>query len=234
MKPAAFLGIIPARGGSKGVPRKNVRCLAGQPLIHYTLQAAGASRALARYVVSTEDEEIAAIARAQGCPVVLRPAHLAADDAPMVPVMVHALEECRRNGEGYDYAVLLQPTTPLRTAQDIDACAEMAAASGADAVVSVCKVPGHYHPDWQFIIRRERLELHNGAPIERIKPRRQALSETYTRNGAVYVVRTALLLDRRVLFGPQTLAYVMPERRSVNIDSETDFAFAEHLLSAKT
>jgi CMP-N-acetylneuraminic acid synthetase len=229
----SFLGIIPARGGSKGVPRKNARLVAGRPLLEYTVEAARASRRLTGYAVSTEDEEIASLARSLGCPVVVRPADLARDETPMVPVMIHAVEECQKAGTRYDYAVLLQPTSPLRTAQDIDSCAELAACPGTDAVVSVTSVPGHYHPDWQFIIQDGRLALYSGRALAQTIARRQLLGETYTRNGAIYVVRVGLLIEERSLFGANTVAYVMPDARSVNIDSERDLAMAECLLRSR-
>lgn len=226
------LGIIPARGGSKGVPRKNIRPLAGRPLVAYSIEAAKTSRLLTRFVMSTDDPEIAEIARSFECDVIMRPKELATDHAPTLPVVTHVIEVLQTAGETYDCIVLLQPTTPLRTAKDIDASLVLLDQSGADAVVSVAEVPGHYHPDWQFTLSDSALYLYNGQPMDRLIPRRQMLSKTYTRNGAIYAVRVRFLLEHKALIGPTTCAYLMPESRSVNIDSELDFQFAELLLQS--
>lgn len=227
------VGIIPARGGSKGIPRKNVRLLAGQPLIAHSIKAARGSR-LSAVVVTTDDDEIAAVAQELACPVIRRPADLAADTTPMPPVLVHALATLRTQGQQFDYMVLLQPTAPLRRSADIDACLRLLQESGADTVVSVAPVPGHYHPDWQFTIDAEQgqaLHLYNGKPWDQLVARRQNLATTYTRNGAIYACRTALITERQTLYGANVQAYIMPAERSVNIDGELDFALAELLLT---
>ncbi len=223
------VGIIPARGGSKGIPRKNLRLLAGKPLIAHTIEAAQASH-LSVLAVSTDDAEIAAAGQAHGCRVIQRPEALAADDAAMTPVVIHALRALINAGEQFDYVMLLQPTAPLRTSADIDAALALLIESGADTVVSVTPVPGHCHPDWQFVIEGDRLRLYNGEPWENLIPRRQLLSPSYTRNGAVYACRASVLLEQGSLYGADVRAYVMPESRSVNIDSELDLALAELLL----
>lgn len=229
----SVLGIIPARGGSKGVTRKNIRRLAGYPLIAYTIDAARKSRLLTKYVVSTEDAEIVACAQASTAEVIIRPADLSEDATPILSVLFHVIEALLAEGESYDYTLLLQPTTPLRTAQDIDNSLELLISSGAESVVSVTPVPGHYHPDWQFTIENESLKLYNGRDLSEIVPRRQMLSPTYTRNGAIYAVRTEFLLNHHSLFCPKTLAYVMPAERSINIDDELDLRLAELLMMQK-
>lgn len=223
------LGLIPARGGSKGVPRKNIRLLAGRPLIDHTLAAACASAALTTVVVTTDDDEIAAIAETHNRRALRRPPELAADDTPMLPVIRHALDTLTAQGESFDAVALLQPTAPLRTAADIDAGVALLT-SEVDAVVAVTAVPGHHHPDWQFILVDGQLRLYNGRPIGQIITQRQALSTTYTRNGALYVTTTRALAAYGTLYGERVRAYIMPAERSINIDGELDFLLAEALL----
>ncbi len=142
-----ILGVIPARGGSKSVPRKNIALVHGKPLIAYTIEAAQHSRLLTHFLVSSDDPEIIAVARKYGAPVpFVRPAELATDIAPTLPVVQHAVGEMERmHGITYDFVVLLQPTTPLRLPEDIDAALEKLVATGANSVISVCDV-GAYHP----------------------------------------------------------------------------------------
>ena len=225
------LGIIPARGGSKGVPRKNIRQVAGRPLIAYTINAARASRYLSASVVTTDDLQIAQISEALGCQVIMRPSELAADETPMFPVMMHVLDTLSAQDEKYDSVVLLQPTAPLRTGEDIDTCLEILETSGADSVISVAPVPGHYHPDWQFLIEDGKLVLYSGAPLGQIVPRRQSLSLTFTRNGAIYACRTEVLYKHGMFYSADVRAYVMPPEHSINIDSELDLLLAEALLT---
>lgn len=224
------IGIIPARGGSKGVPRKNIRLVAGRPLIAYSIEAAHHS-SLTAFFVSTDDFEIAEVARTLGAEVILRPPELATDNTPMPPVLVHVLETLSATGEDFEVMVLLQPTAPLRTAQDIDASLSIMFEANVDSVVSVAPVPRHYHPDWQFVVAEGTLRLYNGDPFDQIVTRRQLLSDTYTRNGAIYAVRTGIFLERQSLYTANTRAYIMPDERSVNIDSEQDLQLAELLLS---
>ncbi len=226
------LGIIPARGGSKGVPRKNIRLVAGRPLLAYTVDAAQASLWLTKFIVTTDDLEIRQIAISLGCEVLVRPPNLAADDTPMLPVIFHALEALQSRNEHYDIIVLLQPVAPLRTGADIDACLELLVESGADSVVSVCEVPKHYHPEWQLVLTDNgRLTTYNGKPLNTLAPARQLLSSTFVRNGALYAVWTELLMKNQQLLGANTCAYMMPENRSINIDSETDLLLTELVLA---
>ena len=227
---AKILGIIPARGGSKGVPRKNIRVVAGRPLIAYAIEAAKGSRRLSRFVVSTDDGEIACVARQCGAEVVLRPPELAADDTPMVPVVQHALQVLGAAGEAYDYVVLLQPTAPLRTARHVDEALDLLIKTGADSVISVTAVPTHYSPHWQFVVDRGLLRRYTGEPLRAIVKRRQDLPKTYTRNGAIYACKTALPLRGGDLYGERCVPYEMSPRDSVNIDSEDDLRLAEQLL----
>jgi CMP-N,N'-diacetyllegionaminic acid synthase len=225
------LGVIPARGGSKGVPRKNIRPLAGKPLIHYTVEAARKSRLLNRVVVSTDDVEIAELVSNMGNEVLKRPEDLARDDTPMVAVIQHVLSLLAEDGYHPEIIVLLQPTAPLRRAEHIDDCLELISATGVNSVVSVSLVPGHFHPDWQFIISESgELQAISGRRLVELKTRRQDLSRTYTRNGALYVVRREAFIQRESLLAPPCKAYIMAPEDSVNIDSEEDIWVAERYL----
>jgi CMP-N-acetylneuraminic acid synthetase len=214
------LGLIPARGGSKGVPRKNVRDLAGKPALAWTVEAALASSSLARVVVSTDDEAIATVARAGGAEApFVRPAELAGDETTDLPVYRHALQAL---GDGFDAVAWLRPTAPLRTAEDIDAAVTLLDETGADCVRSVC--PAEHNPYWMGTIEDGRLVPLLGE----VPSRRQLLPEVVRLNGAVDVVRCASVRDE--LFAGDVRTYVMPVERSVELDTELDFLLAEALL----
>ena len=227
-----ILGIIPARGGSKGVPRKNIRLLAGKPVLYYTIDAAQKSLMLDRVVVSTEDEEIAKFASQYGCEILRRPSELAQDETPMALVIHNVLNSLSMR-EHYtpEIAVILQPTAPLRRAEHIDDCLRRFLESGASSMVSVCPVPGHYHPDWQFRMESDGvLKTYSGNLLDQLHIRRQDLSLTYTRNGAIYAFRTNIFLENNSLYPSPCLAYIMETDFSVNLDSEEDFWLAERYL----
>lgn len=233
------LGIITARGGSKGVPGKNLKLLDGKPLLAYTVEAARASRSLDRVILSTEDEAIAAAGRALGCEVpFLRPAELSRDNTPHLPVIQHAAEWMREQA-GYrpDAVMVLQPTSPLRTAGDIDAAIALLESSGADSVLSVSEVPVHSHPS-----RTLRLDaagnavlFATGQPVRQRVNRRQDLPEAWVMNGAIYACRTeALFAAEPSLYGDAVVAYRMPAGRSISIDDLDDWAAAERALLQRT
>ncbi|HEY6362338.1 MAG TPA: acylneuraminate cytidylyltransferase family protein [Vicinamibacterales bacterium] len=227
------LGIIPARGGSKGIPRKNLAPLGGRPLIAYTCDAARASRRLTRFVVSTDDEEIFEIARAlvPETPL-LRPPHLAADDTPMVDVLLDIVATLERR-ERYrpDAVVLLQPTSPFRRAEHVDAAVELLESSGADSVVTVIVVPHQFSPS--SLMRQEGNRLVPAADGE-LRLRRQDKPRLFARNGpAVAAVRTSVLVDRGTLYGPDTRGLVMAREDSLDIDDPFDLDLAELLLAAR-
>lgn len=224
------LGVVPARGGSKGVPRKNIRLLAGKPLIAHTLLAARQAPSITRLIVSTDDPAIAEVARAWGGEVpFLRPAELAGDAAPQLDVVIHALTEVEQaEGRSYDAVVLLQPTAPLRQPADIEAALALLFQTGCDSVVSYCRVERE-HPYYM-------VTLQDGRPQPVLTPppgltARQQYPPVYLRNGAIYAVRRNVLVEQRSLYGRDQRAYLMPYWRSVNIDTEFDFALAEFLLS---
>ncbi|RJP55289.1 MAG: acylneuraminate cytidylyltransferase family protein [Anaerolineaceae bacterium] len=222
------LGIIPARGGSKGVPRKNIREVAGKPLIAYSIMAAQSSRLLTRCIVSTDDTETAEISAALGCEVMERPAELAQDDTPTVSVVKHIFERLESEDELFDYGLVLQPTSPLRTGLDIDSALQALFQSDADSIVSVYQVSDH-HPARMY-------KLNNGllTPLDEkfASARRQELPPIYHRNGAIYAFRRSLL-DKDTLLGNRILPYIMEEDRSLNIDTEYDLVLADFVLSRK-
>jgi len=224
------LGVIPARGGSKGLPGKNLLPLAGRPLITYTCAAALASRHLTRVVVSTDDEEIAATARRAGVDVpFLRPAELAADETPILPVIQDTLHRLHARDAAFpDIVVLLQPTSPLRRAEHIDAAVAKLAESDADSVVSVVTVPHRYSPGSLMRLAGERLVPASDGPAVL---RRQDKPVVYARNGpAVLAVRTRVLLEQDSLYGAAILPLIMDEQASVDIDTQADLDFAAFLL----
>jgi CMP-N,N'-diacetyllegionaminic acid synthase len=216
------LAVISARGGSKGVPRKNVRLLAGKPLITWTIEQAAQSRYIDRVIVSSEDEEICQVAKESGAEApFVRPAELASDTASGVDVLCHAVENV---GGDYDYVVLLQPTSPLRESTDIDAAIEFCVSRAAKSVVSVAEATKS--PYWMYQMK-EGGEL--TPVVEDAATNRQQLPQSYALNGALYVLEVPTLLANRKILDGQTLGYVMPAERSYDIDSETDFLICEFL-----
>jgi len=225
----AVLAVVPARAGSKGVPGKNERLLAGKTLVVRAAEAARASGVVDRCVLSTDSERIAELGREAGLEVpFLRPAELARDDSPMQPVIEHALHEVEREGFRPDAVLVLQPTAPLRTGKHIAAAVRLLDESGADSVVSVVEIPKHLSPHYAMRISGERLEpfLPEGAAITR----RQDVEPAFTREGTVYAVRRDVLVDRHDLYGSDCRPLVLPAAESVNIDSPEDWAAAEAIL----
>ena len=230
------LGIVTARGGSKGIPGKNLKLLAGKPLLAHTILAARSCRSLDRVILSTEDEAIAAAARELGCDVpFIRPSNLALDETPHLPVIQHAvrwMEE--RAAYRADAVMILQPTSPLRTADDIRGSLELLERSGADSVLSVSEVPGHHHP--MRILRvddkGEAVLFVTGDPVRKRINRRQDLPEAWVMNGAIYACLTRVLfVDNPSLFGDRVVAYKMPVERAISIDDMHDWAEAERLIA---
>ncbi|MEM8993226.1 MAG: acylneuraminate cytidylyltransferase family protein [Acidobacteriota bacterium] len=226
------LAVIPARGGSKGVVRKNLRPLGGRPLIAHTIEAALAvRRRLDALVVSTDDPEIAEVARGHGVEVpFLRPRELAGDTVPTVPVLQHAVEEMEtRRRVRFDAVLLLQPTAPFRSAADIEAVIDLLAERpDFDSVISVVRVFAA-HP---ILMKRigDGGELLPFAVEEREGTRRQDYDPpAFMRNGALYLTRRGPLMERGSIWGRRICPYVMPEERSHNIDSEIDLLVAEAL-----
>ena len=225
------LGIVTARGGSKGVPRKNVRLLAGKPLLQYTAEAAHGAKFLTKTILTTDDKEIAEVGRQCGLEVpFLRPPELARDDTPTLPVLQHAVRFLEDRGEFFDAICLLQPTNPMRQSSDIDACVALLEKTGVDSVVTVLPVPAEYNPHWVYFRNDDgtfRLSTGEKTPI----PRRQLLPPAFHREGSVYVMRRAVLMLKNSLFGDTLAGQLMDPARSVNIDTMEDWAEAEKLLS---
>jgi N-acylneuraminate cytidylyltransferase len=211
------LGLITARGGSKGLPRKNVLTVSGKPLIGWTIEAAIKSEVIGRLVLSSDDDEIMKAAQELGCEVPFRrPAHLASDTASSMDVVLHALGQL----PGYEYLVLLQPTSPLRTAADIDAAFKLLQSTGASSCVSLCEAD--QSPYWMF-------RLNSASKVERLLPqetnatRRQDLPPVYVLNGAIYIAKVDWLRQSKSFLGDGCVAYVMPKERSLDIDNGEDF-----------
>lgn len=223
------LGVIPARGGSRAVPRKNLREVAGEPLIAYAIRTAQDSQLLTAFLTTTDDVEIAEAAARLGSRVLRRPPELARDDTPMVPVLLHALEWAEAQaGARYDALVLLQPTAPIRTGEDVDgAIALLRDDPDVDAVISVCPMDD-VHP-----ARMYRVDAHGY--MEPLEPeweraQRQELPVVYYRNGAIYACRRELLVGEGTVLGGRRKAYVMPRERLANVDDERDLAIADVLV----
>ncbi len=219
------LGIITARGGSKGIPRKNIKDLCGKPLLAWTLDAVKSSTLLTRCILSTDDEEIADVGRRYGADVpFMRPAELAGDTSTSISVVQDALQKLKAAGEEYDAVMILQPTSPLRTGGDIDASIRKMEETGADSVMSMMKLT-------DFSLKKlKRLEGDRILPLVESEGRqssqRQELPDIYKRNCAIYLTRVASLRNGD-LFGADSRAIVMPEERSVDINTPKDFLIAE-------
>lgn len=227
------LGLIPARGGSKGIPRKNLRPLGGRPLLAWAAETALAVPRLARVVLSTEDAEIAAVGRALGLDVPFRrPDALAQDDTPMRDVVRDVLRRLEDDGDAYDAVCVLQPTVPFRTPALVDACIARLEETVADAVVTVRRVPERYNPHWVYEAGPDGLlSLCTGeaTPIAR----RQALPPAYHRDGAVYVIRRRVVTGGATFLGERVHGFVVEEGVGVNIDEPADWLLAERVLAER-
>jgi CMP-N,N'-diacetyllegionaminic acid synthase len=226
----SILAIIPARGGSRGIPRKNVRLLCGKPLIAYTIEAALSSKLIDRVVVSTEDEKIADVSKKYGAEIISRPQELAQDDTPSLPVYQHTIRYLEKT-EGYrpEIIVILQPTSPLRIVEDIDRIIEVFLEAKYDSIVSVCEV--EYPPHWMYTLEGNRLKpvIKDGENVIR----RQDAPKVYRLNGAMYVTTRDIIMKENRVLGRDTKAYIMPLERSIDINTEPDFKLAELLMKGR-
>ena len=219
MKPT-FLAIIPARGGSKGVPRKNIKELAGKPLIAWTIEEAKKSKYIDRLILSSEDEEIIEVAKQYGCEVPFkRPMVLAQDDTPGMDPVLHAIEQC----PDYDYVVILQPTSPLRTIDDIDGCIEKVLSIDADFSVSVTEVDKS--PYWMYTLENNKMV--SLLSSDKVVARSQELPKVYALNGALYIGKTQSLIKEKSFLMKDTIPYIMGSLESIDIDSEKDFILCD-------
>jgi CMP-N-acetylneuraminic acid synthetase len=225
------LALVPARLGSKGIPRKNLRLLGGKPLLAHTAEAAAGASRITRTILSTEDEEIAAVGRRCGLEVpFLRPPELARDETPTLRVLQHAVEWLEGRGEVYDAVCLLEPTSPFRRAETIDECLRLLEESGADAVVTVTPVPAHFNPHWVYWRAPDgtlRLSTGESEPISR----RQELPAAYCRDGSVYATRRDVIMAQNSIYGRRLLGCVVEGGTTVNIDTLDDWKRAEDLLA---
>jgi len=230
IKESEIVAIIPARGGSRSLPRKNAKLLCGKPLITYTIEAALNSRYIDRVIVSTEDKEIVEISGEYSAEVIERPLNLAQSDTPSFSVLQQVVKHLERV-ENFrpGILVILQPTSPLRTVKDIDGAVEKFLNTDCDSVVSVCRVEQPLQ--WMYILEGDRLKstIESGEEITR----RQDAPEVYRLNGAVYVTRRDVIIRQGKLISNDARAYIMPLDRSVDIDNELDFKFAELLMKER-
>ena len=228
MTKSNILAVITARGGSKGLPEKNIKLLAGKPLLAYTIETAKQSQLIDHLILSTDSEQIAAVGREWGVAVpFLRPAELAQDETPHVPVMQHATEFMEKKlGTKFSHLVILQPTSPFRTVADLDGTIRRLVETGADSAVSLVEIKEN-HP-----VKAKRLEGHRVLPYSVPEPeggRRQDLPRAYKRSAAVYAMRRDLIMIDGRLYGDHIVGYEVPRERSIDIDDELDWLQAEYM-----
>jgi len=224
-KEKTFLAIIPARGGSKRLPRKNILELAGKPLIGWSIEAGLKSRYIDKTVVTSDDDEILTIAKQFGSDTIKRPDELSGDTASSFDAIKHTID----NTENYDYIILLQPTSPLRNEKHIDEAIELLFEKDANAIVSVCEMD--HSPLWSNTLD-DSLSMQNFLSEEVLNARSQDLETFYRLNGAIYICQTNKLLEEKDFFLKENIfAYVMDRESSVDIDEEIDFKMAEVLIN---
>jgi CMP-N-acetylneuraminic acid synthetase len=219
------LGFIPARGGSKRFPRKNVALLGGRPLLAWTLEPARASGVFATLVLSTDDAEIAVIGKTLGASVIERPAGLGADDVTVVEVLLATLDALEADGRRFDAAYVLMPTSPFRTAETIARAFETFRSAGASALVSV--MPQEFPPEWTLEIDDGRLRARDA--VRYVKPRVE-LTPSFRADGAHLIASVEALRRNREFLGADTLAFRAPDAERIDIDTPRDLEFAEFLL----
>lgn len=228
-----MIAIIPARGGSKGLPNKNIKRFCGIPLISHTIRTAKKSGSVTRLIVSTDSEEIADIARQEGAEVpFMRPDYLATDDALALDTYIYTSDRLMQSeGLEIDSFMVLQPTSPLRTKDDIDAAVAIYTQSNADSLISVCEAP--YPMEWlRYIDNLGVLREYNTNSIQYIK-NRQDYKKSYVPNGAIFIFKYQFLKVTRNYYSNNTYPYVMAREKSIDIDNPIDFLFAEFLYQAQ-
>lgn len=224
-KKKKIVALIPARGGSKGLPGKNIKPLRGKPLIAWTIEQAKKSKYIDRIIVSTEDDEICAIAKKYGADIPFtRPKYLAKNNTKMIEVLLHAISHLEEKREYYDLMMLLQPTSPLRLSADIDESVKLLFKKRAEAIISVSQVD--HNPYWTNILPG------NGCMKNFMRPdatnrNRQEFPDFYRINGAIYLAYCDYLKKNKKFWGNKTYAFVMPAIRSIDIDTILDFKIAE-------
>ncbi|MDE7366052.1 MAG: pseudaminic acid cytidylyltransferase [Lachnospiraceae bacterium] len=225
-----MLGVIPARGGSKGVPHKNIKDLAGKPLLAYTIEAALQSGIFERIIVSTDDEDIAAVAGKYGAEVpFIRPADIAGDLVSSDAVILHALQFYEKQNIFFKEVCKLQPTSPFRSAQNLKDAYKVFRQENRDYLVSVCEC--EHSPLWSGTLGKDN-SMDDFLREEVIRSCRQELPQYYRLNGAIYMAKTQSFIENKSFFGKNSRAFVMSQEASVDIDNSLDFLFAEFLLQS--
>lgn len=217
------LGVIPSRKGSKGLPGKNIKLLVGTPLIEYTINSALSSKKLSGLVISSDDEAVLSIATHREVRAIARPSALSEDSVPMIDVLLHTLSNVE---ESYDAVMVLQPTSPLRTSNDIDCAINILSKSNSNSLVSVYKVDDH-HPARMYKLENDGLQ---SLDANLASVNRQELPDIYHRNGAIYLSRIDSMLQSHSILCNKPKPYIMPLERSVNIDNYLDFRMSEILI----
>jgi len=229
-----ILALIPARGGSKGVPRKNIKQLRGKELLRYSIEFGLSCDFLTRVVVSTDDEEIAEVGRKAGAEVpFLRPPELAEDGSPTIDTVIHALDFFQEQEVHFDVVCLLQPTVPFRHPVDLEEALNTFVARDGDSLISVRPVPHVYNPHWVYEQDVATGFLKMATGDTKIIPRRQDLPKAYHRDGSIYLTKTEIIRERRSLYGDRLLHVEMPHSPNINIDTLQDWEAAEKYLATK-
>lgn len=226
-----MLGIILARGGSKGLPGKNIRPLLGKPLIEYTIEHALASKYVKKVVVSTDDEEIASVAKNAGAEVpFMRPSHLASDKAPSVDAILHAVDFYKEKGLDFSKIALLEPTSPLRLPKDIDnAFLQLQNTPGATAIVGMTSMVCS-HPAFAYSLNQSSfIKSFNASDVVQ---RRQELADLYYPEGTIYISDIGVLRERRTFYHANSIAFLVEKWRAFEIDDIEDFLIIEALMTA--
>lgn len=222
-----IISIIPARGGSKGIPRKNIKLLNGKPLISYSIDASNSCSLIDETYVSTEDAEISEISKGNNAEVIERPDELAGDDSSSIDVILHVLDYLENRGELPDLFVLLQPTSPLRTSEDIEASINLFLESDCDSLVSVCELDHrsllNFSLEDGFLVQNNNEALFNS--------RRQDIPTHYSLNGAIYITTPEFIRKNKSFYSDKTIPHVMSKEKSIDIDTSFDFKLAEFLLN---
>lgn len=225
-----ILGLIPARGGSKGVPDKNIKLLGGKPLLAYTAEIALNSKMLSKVVLSSDSDKIIAVAKQIGLEVPFkRPSNLAEDQSPTLPVLLHALSYYESIGETFDAVCLLQVTSPFRTVEFLDEAITTFIKNKTDSLISVLEVPHEYNPHWVFEESKNgNLKISTGD--NKIISRRQELPIAYHRDGSIYITKTSVLQNQNSMYG-DSISYIKSSKKMyVNIDTMQDWERAEQIV----
>lgn len=226
-----ILAIIPARGGSKGIPHKNIMKINNKPLIAYSIEAANGSKCIDYILVSTDDNEIKNVSLNYGAKVpFLRPEEISNDTAKSIDVVLHAVEFLKSKGEEFHYVVLLQPTSPLRSSQDIDSAIELLMKKEEESLVSVCEASEN--PVLMRIIENDKLK--SFVEFKGDNLRRQDLPKFYIFNGAIYINSVEMLFKEKTFVNETTIPFVMDSKKSIDIDNLLDAKLAELIFREKS